>query len=98
MQLEGVQQQIADVGRAVSNLEASLLAAKQANDAREVEFLRDRLKTMDKKEVALHEKENLLLRAQQAGRYFSLLPPLVSLLAGRMSRHSAGLHYTSLEI
>lgn len=36
--------------------------------------LRDRLKALDKKEVALREKENLLLRAQQNGGYCSLLP------------------------
>ena len=72
VQLEGVQQQIADVGRVVSNLEASLVAAKQAGDDREVEFLCDRLRTVDKQEVALREKENLLLRAQQGGGYGSL--------------------------
>ncbi|DBB17865.1 TPA: hypothetical protein ACH3X3_002882 [Trebouxia sp. C0006] len=66
-QLDGVQQQIADVGRAVSNLEASLAGAERAGDDRKVEFLRDRLKALDKKEVALREKENLLLRAQQNG-------------------------------
>lgn len=53
--LDGVQQQIADVGRAVSNLEASL--AERAGDDRKVEFLRDRLKTLDKKEVALREEK-----------------------------------------
>ena len=95
VQLESVQQQIADVGRAVSDLEASVAGAEQAGDDRKVEFLRDRLKTMDKKEVALREEKNLLLRAQQNGGYCSLLPPLASLLAGG---HSAGLHHTSLEI
>lgn len=80
MQLEGVQQQIADVGRAVSNLEASLAGAEHAGDDRKIEFLRDRLKALDKKDVVLREKENLLLRAQQEGGHCSLLPPLASLL------------------
>lgn len=85
-QLDGVQQQIADVGRAVSNLEASLAGAERAGDDRKVEFLRDRLKALDKKEVALREKENLLLRAQQNGGYCSLLPTLASLLPMCLNR------------
>ena len=72
MQLEAVRQQIAGVGRGVSNLEASLAAAEQAGNDLKVEFLRDRLKTMDKKEVALPEQETILLRAQQAGGYCSI--------------------------
>ena len=78
-QLEGVQQQIADVQQNISDLEASLVAAKQAEDGDEVTFLRDRLKQLDKekvalreKEVALCEKENLLLRPQQEGGNCSL--------------------------
>lgn len=79
-QLDDVQQQIADVGTAVSNLEALLAGAERAGDDRKVDFLRDRLKALDKKEIALHEKNNLLLRAQQNGGYCSLLPTLASLL------------------
>ena len=84
-QLEGVQQQIADVHQKISDLEASLVAAKQAEDGDEVSFLRDRLKHLDKKEVALREEKNLHLRAQQGGGHCSLLPP---------SAHSCYLHYT----
>lgn len=97
MQLEAVRQQIAGVGRGVSNLDVSLAAAEQAGNDLKVEFLRDRLQTMDKEKVALRQQETILLRAQQAGG-FALLPPFASLLAGCMSGHSAGLHYTSLEI
>lgn len=66
-QLESVQQQIEDVAQEVSEVKASLSAAKQAEDGDDVSFLRDRLKQLDKEKVALREKENLLLRAQQGG-------------------------------
>ena len=72
-QVEGVQQQIADVVRQVSDLETALSAAKQAGDGDEVSFIRTQMEQLYKKEVALHEKENLLLRAQQGGRDCSLL-------------------------
>ena len=78
--IEGVQQQIADVVRKVSDLEAALSAAE---DGDEVSFLRNRLKQLDKEKVALREKENLLLRAQQGGGHCSLLAP---------SAHSCYLH------
>lgn len=81
MQLEGVQQQIADVDRAVSNLEASLAGAAQAGDDRKVEFHRDRLKALlDKEEVVLREEKNHLLQAQQDGGYCPLLPTLQSVI------------------
>ncbi|DBA86734.1 TPA: hypothetical protein ACH3X2_005425 [Trebouxia sp. C0005] len=67
-QVEGVQQQIADVVRQVSDLETALSAAKQAGDGDEVSFIRTQLEQLYKKEVALREKENLLLRAQQGGQ------------------------------
>ena len=67
--------QIEGVAQEVSELEASLSAAKQAEDGDEVSFLCDRLKQLDKEKVALREKENLLLRAQQGGGNCSLLPP-----------------------
>ncbi|DBA80022.1 TPA: hypothetical protein ACH3X2_007520 [Trebouxia sp. C0005] len=67
-QVEGVQQQIADVVRQVSYLETALSAAKQAGDGDEVSFIRTQMEQLYKKEVALHEKENLLLRAQQGGQ------------------------------
>ena len=94
-QLEGVQQQILDVSRALSNLEASLAAAEQAGNAFKVEFLYKKEVALRQEKVALREQETILLQAQQAGGYCSLLPSLASLLAGG---HSAGLHYTSLEI
>ena len=84
LQLEGVPQQIADVGTEVSDLEASLAGAEQAGDDRKVEFLRDRLKALDQEKVALRQEQvglrDPLLRAQQNGEYCSLLPPLASLL------------------
>ena len=66
-QVEGVQQLIADVVRKVSDLEASLLAAEQAGDGDKVCFLRIQLEQLYKEKVALRDKENLLLRAQQGG-------------------------------
>ena len=72
-QIEGVQQQIADVVRKVSDLEAALSVAKQAGDGVEVSFLRTQLEHLYKERVALREKENILLRAQQGGGRCSLL-------------------------
>ena len=66
-QLESVQQQIEGVAQEVSEVKASLSAAKQAEDRDEVNHLRTQLEQLYKKEVALREKENLLLRAQQGG-------------------------------
>lgn len=66
-QVEGVQQQIADVARKVSDLEASLVAAKQAGDGGEVSFLRTQLEQLYRKDVALQEEKNLLLRAHGGG-------------------------------
>lgn len=63
-QLEGAQEQIVDVSSVLSNVQASLAAAQAEND-RKVEFLRGRVKAMDKEKVALPEKENLLLQAQR---------------------------------
>ena len=72
-QLESVQQQIEGVAQEVAEVKASLSAAKQAEDGDEVSFLRDRLRQLDKEKVALRDKENLLLRAQQEGGHRSLL-------------------------
>ena len=66
-QFEGVQQLIADVARKVSDLEASLVAAEQAGDGGKVSFLRTQLEQLYKKDVALQEEKNLLLRAQGGG-------------------------------
>ena len=62
---QGVQQQIADVVRKVSDFEAALSTAKQAGDEDEVSFLRGRL-------LQLGEEKNLLLKAQQGGGCCSL--------------------------
>ena len=70
--IEGVQQQIADVVRKVSDLEAALSAAKQAGDGDEVSFLRTQLEQLYKERVALREEKNILLRAQQGGEHCSL--------------------------
>ena len=74
-QLDIVQQQIESVAQEVSEVKASLAAAKQAGDGDEVSFLRIQLEQLYKTEVALREKENILLRAQQGGGCCSLLPP-----------------------
>lgn len=66
-QVENVQQQIEGVAQEVSEVKVSLSAAKQAGDREEVNFLRIQLEQLYKKEVALRDKENLLLRAQQGG-------------------------------
>ena len=73
-ELEGVQQLIADAARKVSDLEASLIAAKQAGDGDEVSFLRTQLEQLYKEKVGLREEKNLHLRAQQGGGHCSLLP------------------------
>ncbi|KAL3145955.1 hypothetical protein ABBQ38_015315 [Trebouxia sp. C0009 RCD-2024] len=64
-QVENVQQQIEGVAQEVSEVKASLSAAKQAGDREEVNFLRIQLEQLYKKEVALRDEKNLLLRAQQ---------------------------------
>ena len=71
-QVESVQQEIADVVRKVSDLEASLSAAEQAGDGDKVSFLRSQLQQLYKEKVALREKENLLLRAHQGGEHCPL--------------------------
>lgn len=73
-QLEGAQEQIVDVSSVLSNVQASLAAAQAEND-RKVEFLRGRVKAMDKEKVALPEKENLLLQAQRFET--ARLPPMI---------------------
>ena len=73
-QAEGVQQPTADAARKVSDLEASLIAAEQAEDGRKVSFVRTQLEQLYKEKVALRKKENLLLRAQQGGGHCSPLP------------------------
>lgn len=74
-QLEKVRQQIEGIAQEVSEVKASLSAAKQAGDGEEVSFLRGRLEKLDSQLVSLREKEILLLRAQQGGGHCSLLPP-----------------------
>ena len=68
-----MQQQIAEVVRKVSDLEAALSAAKQAGDGDEVSFLRGRLEQLDKQAIALREEKIILLRAQQGGGHCSPL-------------------------
>ncbi|DBB00786.1 TPA: hypothetical protein ACH3X1_000718 [Trebouxia sp. C0004] len=81
-QVENVQQQIEGAAQEVSEVKASLSAAKHAGDGDEVNFLRIQLEQLYKKEVALREKENLLLRAQQgvAGEHeeYNMGAPLYS--------------------
>ena len=71
-QIENVQQQIEGVAQEVSEVKASLSAAELAGDGDKVSFLRERLTQLDKKEVALREEKNILLRAQQGGEHCSL--------------------------
>lgn len=61
-QLEGVQQQNADVLRK---------ASPQAGDEREVILLRHQLEQLDKARVALQEEKALLFRGQQGGEHCS---------------------------
>ncbi len=68
-QVENVQQKIEGVAQEVSEVKASLSAAKQAGDGDEVSFLRTQL-------LQLREEKNLLLQAQQGGGRCSLLPLL----------------------
>ncbi len=70
-QVENVQQQIEGAAQEVSEVKASLSAAKHAGDGDEVKFLRTQLEQLYKKEVALREEKNLLLRAQQRGGHCS---------------------------
>ena len=76
IQLEKVQQKIADIGRVVSNLEAPLAATGQAGDDGKVEYLRQTEVALRRDKVARVKQETILLRAQRAGVYCSLLPPL----------------------
>ncbi|KAL3131903.1 hypothetical protein ABBQ38_007606 [Trebouxia sp. C0009 RCD-2024] len=66
-QVENVQQQIEGVAQEVSEMKASLSAAKQAGDGEEVNFLRTQLDHLYKKELALRKEKNLWLQAQQGG-------------------------------
>ena len=72
-QVKNVQQQIEGVAQEVSEVTASLSAAKQAGDREEVNFLRIQLEQLYKKEVALRDEKNLLLRAQQGGGHDLIL-------------------------
>ena len=72
-EVENVQQQIEGVAQEVSEVTASLSAAKQAGDREEVNFLRIQLEQLYKKEVALRDEKNLLLRAQQGGGHDLIL-------------------------
>ena len=72
IQIQKVQQQIEGVAQEVSEVKTSLSAAEQAGDGDKVSFLRIQLEQLYKKEVALHEVKNILLRAQQGGEHCSL--------------------------
>lgn len=67
-QVEDVQQQIEVFNHEVSEVTASLAAAKKDGDKEEVRSLHTQLEQLYKERVALRDKENLLLRAQQGGR------------------------------
>lgn len=67
--IQAVQQQIVEVTEEVSEVKKSLATAKQAGDQEEVQHLRTQLEQLYKVRVALQEKENLLLRAQQGGEH-----------------------------
>lgn len=72
--VDDVQQQIAAVVRKVSDMEARLAVATQAEDAT---FLRNLLITENKKEAALREEQNLLLQAYHGGGHCSVLHHLL---------------------
>lgn len=71
-QVQDVQQQIEGVNDEVSEVKASLAAAKKDGDKEEVRSLYTQLEQLYKERVVLRDKENLLLRAQQGGGRLSL--------------------------
>ena len=75
-QIQAVQQEIDNVLQTASDLEASLASEEQAGHEDEVKFLRGHLQQLYKERVALQEKKNLFLRAQQRGEHYSLCYPL----------------------
>ncbi len=66
-QLQAVQQEIGSVIEKTVDAEKALAAAEQAGDGAEVDFLRERLEQLDKKENNLREEKNILLRGQASG-------------------------------
>lgn len=71
-QVEDVQQQIEGVNHELSEVKASLAAAKTDGDKEEVRSLYPQLEQLYKERVVLRDKENLLLRAQQGGKRLCL--------------------------
>ena len=71
-QIHAAQQQIEGVAEEILEGKTSLAAARKAGDQEEVKFLRGLLEQLYKTRVALQEKENLLLQAQQGGEHCSL--------------------------
>lgn len=70
--VKDVQQQIKGVNHEVSEVKASLAAAKKDGDKEEIKSLHTQLEQLYKERVALRDKENLLLRSEQGGGRLSL--------------------------
>lgn len=66
-QIQDVQQQICSVVQEASEVKVTLAAAEQADTGTEVEHLRKRLERLERKEIVLREKKNLLMKGQQEG-------------------------------
>lgn len=71
-QFQAVQKEIDSVLQKASEMEASLALEQQAGHEDEVKFLRGQLLQLYKARVALHEKNNRFLRAQQRGEHYLL--------------------------
>jgi len=75
-QMQAVQQEMDSVKAEIQATKQELAAAEQADDGAKVDFLRNSLVEMHKKEVemrkemnSLHEQQTILLRAQAPGQH-----------------------------
>ncbi len=65
-QLETVRKKIDDLEAEILNTKEALAVAQRTT---EIEFLRKRLEQLDRKEIVLREKENILLQGQASGEH-----------------------------
>ena len=71
-----VQQQIQAALDEVSETKILLAEAKKAGDEKEVDFLRDRLKSLDTRLLRMLDEKNFYLGVHQGGEHCSYVPHL----------------------
>ena len=68
-QLQAVQHEINKVGAQIDKADGELAKARADTDNKEVDFLRNSLVELRKKENSLREQQTILLRAQAPGQH-----------------------------